>query len=147
MSTLFIICLHRSLNRDYVWESLRRVPSENSDLAVCGCQSVKSKGQHHFLPGGRDSVATALKVEHRITPASIKVYPKTDARACDVTYDFHSLSLCQLKECFLAAVNLIRQFTVSIHPVDVQSKSQSPGHGPDPQSFVKTLGGSPGANL
>lgn len=36
---------------------------------------------------------------------------------------------------------------MSIHPVDVQSKSQSPGHGPDPQSFVKTLGGSLGANL
>lgn len=147
MSTLFIIFLLRSLKRDYVWEALRRVTSENSDLAVCVCQSVKSKGWHHFLPGGRGSVATTLRVEHRITPAPIKVYPQKDARACDVTYDFHPLSLCQLKECFLAAVNLIRQFTVSIHPVDVQSKSQSPGHGPDPQSFVKTLGGSPSANL
>lgn len=147
MSTLFIIFVLRSLKRNYVWEALRRVTSENSDLAVCGCQSVKSKGLHHFLPGGRDSATTALQVEHRITPAPITVYPQTDARACDVTYDFHSLSLCQLKECFLAAVNLIRQFNVSIHPVDEQSESQSPGHDPDPQSFVKTLGGSPSANL
>lgn len=105
MSTLFIIFLLRSLKRDYVWEALRRVPSENSDLAVCVVR-VQNRRVGTISYPGVETRSTPL--EQRITSAPLKVYPQTDARACDVTYDFHSLSLCQLKECFLAAVNLIR---------------------------------------